>query len=65
MDRNRPVELLLVEGSPTHAQIIGQALSRRLAEPHGATLELASQPGAGTTVSVSFPAERMLDFSGM
>ena len=35
---------------------LGLPLSRRLVELHGGTLELTSQPGRGTVVSVRFPA---------
>ena len=37
---------------------IGLPLSRKLAELHGGTLELQSQPGTGTTVIVRFPESR-------
>ena len=37
---------------------IGLPLTRALVEQHGGTLLLASEVGAGTTVTVDFPAER-------
>ncbi len=37
---------------------LGLPLSKTLAELHGGTLELESQIGVGTTVSVHFPSER-------
>ena len=39
---------------------IGLPLSKRLAELHGATLELESEVGVGTTVIVRFPLERLI-----
>ncbi len=39
---------------------LGLPLSKRLAEMHGATLDIDSEPGKGTTVTVSFPPERTL-----
>jgi signal transduction histidine kinase len=38
---------------------LGLAISRRLMVLHGGTLEIASQPGVGTTVRAIFPAERV------
>ena len=38
----------------------GLAISRRLMMLHGGTLEIASQPGAGTTVRATFPAARVV-----
>jgi signal transduction histidine kinase len=40
---------------------IGLPLTKRLVEMHGGTLDLSSQPGVGTTVTVRFPASRLLD----
>ena len=37
---------------------IGLPLTRSLVEQHGGTLTLASEVGAGTTVTIDFPAER-------
>ena len=39
---------------------LGLPLTRALAELHGATLELTSELGAGTTATVRFPAERIV-----
>lgn len=39
---------------------LGLPLSRRLMELHGGTLNLESRPGAGTTVSLWFPPERVV-----
>ena len=39
---------------------LGLPLSRKLMEMHGGTLDLESGPGAGTTVVVRFPAERLI-----
>ena len=39
---------------------LGLALTQRLAQMHGAELEIDSAPDAGTTVRVLFPAERTL-----
>jgi PAS domain S-box-containing protein len=39
---------------------LGLPLSRALVEMHGGTLELASEPGAGTTVSVILPPRRLM-----
>jgi signal transduction histidine kinase len=38
---------------------LGLAISRKLMALHGGTLEIASQPGVGTTVRAIFPAERL------
>jgi signal transduction histidine kinase len=40
---------------------LGLPLSKRLAELHGATLDIESRVGIGTTITVAFPAERVLD----
>ncbi len=39
---------------------LGLALVKSLVAMHGGTLEIQSQPDAGTTVTVTFPAERTL-----
>jgi len=44
---------------------LGLPLSRALIELHGGTLELASEPGVGTTVSVILPARRVLGHAAM
>jgi two-component system cell cycle sensor histidine kinase PleC len=38
---------------------LGLPLSKSLMEGHGGTLKIESEPGVGTTVTVSFPAERV------
>ncbi len=40
---------------------LGLALVNKFAEIHGATLLVESEPGVGTTVSITFPAERCVD----
>ncbi len=40
---------------------LGLPLTKRLVELHGGTLELASEPGVGTTVSLRFPRRRTAD----
>ena len=37
----------------------GLPISRALAELHGGTLEIESEPGLGTTVIVRLPSERL------
>ncbi|PKQ06166.1 MAG: hypothetical protein CVT72_07385, partial [Alphaproteobacteria bacterium HGW-Alphaproteobacteria-11] len=39
---------------------LGLPLSKCLMEHHGGTLQIESEPGHGTTVSVGFPKERIL-----
>lgn len=39
---------------------LGLPLTKALVELHGGSLELQSQPGVGTTVTVRFPTERIL-----
>lgn len=36
-------------------------LAKSMAEPHGGTLTLDSEPGVGTKVTVAFPARRVID----
>ncbi len=40
---------------------LGLPIARSLTELHGGTLTIASQPGLGTQVSVTLPAQRVLD----
>ena len=40
---------------------LGLPLSKRLVELHGGTLEIESRVGSGTTITVTFPAERVLE----
>ena len=40
---------------------LGLPLTKALVELHGGSLDLQSEPGVGTTVTVSFPAERIRD----
>jgi signal transduction histidine kinase len=42
---------------------LGLPLSRALAELHGATFDLKSEPGVGTVVKVTFPTSRIIDRS--
>jgi len=42
---------------------LGLPLSKRLAELHGGSLSIESAPGAGTTISVVFPVERLIELS--
>jgi PAS domain S-box-containing protein len=39
---------------------LGLPLTQALAEQHGGTLEIESEPNVGTTVTVSFPAQRTI-----
>jgi two-component system, cell cycle sensor histidine kinase PleC len=38
---------------------LGLPLSKRLAELHDGSLDIASAPGAGTTVTLRFPGTRL------
>jgi len=38
---------------------LGLAISRKLMERHGGTIEIASEPGKGTTATAIFPASRL------
>jgi len=40
---------------------LGLPLTKSLAELHGGSLDLQSEGGAGTTVTVRFPARRLVD----
>jgi len=40
---------------------LGLTLAKNLTELHGGRLEFQSEPGIGSTVTVSFPADRMVD----
>jgi len=42
---------------------LGVPLAIAMTKLHGGTLNYESQPGKGTTVTLTFPAERMLDAS--
>ena len=42
---------------------VGLPLSKQLVELQGGTLSIDSTPGAGTTVTVTFPAERLIELS--
>ncbi len=43
-----------------HGSGLGLPLSKALAEAHGGQLRLESEPGAGTSVTIIFPAERTI-----
>jgi PAS domain S-box-containing protein len=40
---------------------LGLPLTKSLVELHGGTLEIESEPGAGTTVTIVFPRERIIE----
>jgi len=53
-----------VDGSMTRDQEgsgLGLPLTKGLIAAHGGSMEITSAPGHGTTVTVIFPAERMID----
>ncbi|OHC73318.1 MAG: hypothetical protein A3G18_12230 [Rhodospirillales bacterium RIFCSPLOWO2_12_FULL_58_28] len=41
---------------------LGLPLSKKLTEMHGGKLEIVSKPGVGTTVTIRFPKERMMQY---
>ena len=43
---------------------LGLPISKRLVELHGGTFELVSQAGAGTAITVTFPADRIVASKG-
>lgn len=43
---------------------LGLPLTKRLIELHGGRLEMTSQPGAGTSISLIFPARRLTPLDG-
>ena len=42
---------------------LGLPVTKGLVEAHGGTLEISSEPDKGTTVTIRFPAERVIDAS--
>jgi signal transduction histidine kinase len=44
---------------------LGLAISRRLIELHNGRIEVESEPGKGTTVTVTLPAERVITDLGV
>src|SRR5205814_595520 len=50
----------LASGGRFNGSGLGLPLAKELVELHGGTLKLASQPGKGTTATLSFPPERTI-----
>jgi len=44
---------------------LGLPLAKAMIEMHGGSLDLQSKPGVGTTVTLRFPAERIIEISGL
>jgi signal transduction histidine kinase/DNA-binding response OmpR family regulator len=58
----RPFEQVHVEGHPTASGTgLGLSISKQLVELHGGTLNIDSELGKGTDVTISFPQEAVCD----